>query len=149
MVENGAATVYPGNYSDHVERIKAGVAVPRAPERRPPAGWPGAVPAPPAGETPASQPARTPALRAEQKKREKRIRKIDEEIADLEARIASAERERERNDLLLCSEEVYRDGERTRKIQSQTADLKSMIELLVGKWEALAKEKEELEGAVA
>ena len=69
--------------------------------------------------------------------------------AALEARIAAAERERERNDLLLCSEEVYRDGERMKKIQAQSADLKSMIELLVGKWEALAKEREELEGAVA
>ena len=49
--------------------------------------------------------------------------KIDAEIADLESRIASAERERERNDLLLCSEEVFRDGERSRKIQSQNADL--------------------------
>ncbi len=86
--------------------------------------------------------------RAEQKKREKRIRKIDEEIADLESRIASAERERERNDLLLCSEEIFRDGERSKKIQSQNAELKAMVELLYGKWEALGKEKEELEGAV-
>ena len=85
--------------------------------------------------------------RAEQKKRDKRIKKIDDEIADLEARIASAERERERNDLLLCSEEVYRDGERMKKIQSQNADLKAMIDLLYGKWEALAKEKEEVESA--
>jgi len=87
--------------------------------------------------------------RAEQKKRDKRLRKIDEEIADLESRIASAERERERNDLLLCSEEVFRDGERSRKIQSQNADLKAMIDLLSGKWEVLAREKEELEGVVA
>jgi restriction endonuclease S subunit len=87
--------------------------------------------------------------RSEQKKRDKRLKKIDDEIADLESRIASAERERERNDLLLCSEEVFRDGERSRKIQSQNADLKAMVELLYGKWEALSKEKEELEGAIA
>ena len=43
---------------------------------------------------------------------------------------------------MLCNEEVYRDGERTKKIQAQNADLKAMIELLYGKWEALAKEKE-------
>ena len=85
----------------------------------------------------------------EKRKRDKRIKKIDEEIAALEARIASAERERERNDLLLCSEEIYRDGERMKKIQAQNADLKAMIELLYGKWEALAKERELVEGAVA
>jgi ATP-binding cassette subfamily F protein 3 len=145
VVERGAAEIYPGNYSDHVERVKAGI----VPERRPPVGWPGDVPSPPAAETAAVQPARTPALRTDQRKHAKRLKKIDEEIAALEARIASAERERERNDLLLCSEEVYRDGDRTKKIQAQNADLKSMIELLYGKWEALAKEREELEGAVA
>ena len=64
--------------------------------------------------------------------------------AALEARIASAERERERNELLLCSEEIYRDGERMKKIQAQNADLKAMIELLYAKWEALSKEREEL-----
>jgi hypothetical protein len=72
------------------------------------------------------------------------MKKIDEEIAALETRIASAESERERNDLLLCSEEVFRDGERSKKIQAQNADLKSMIELLYRKWEDLAKEKEEI-----
>jgi hypothetical protein len=85
--------------------------------------------------------------RAEQRQRAKRIKKIDEEIASLETRIASAEADRERNDLLLCSEEVFRDGERVKKIQQQNHDLKAMIELLYGKWESLAKEKEELEGA--
>ncbi|HEX7809586.1 MAG TPA: ABC transporter C-terminal domain-containing protein, partial [Thermoanaerobaculia bacterium] len=86
--------------------------------------------------------------RVEQKVRAKRIKKIDEEIAALEARIASAEGDRERNDLLLCSEEVFRDGERVKKIQQQNHDLKAMINLLYGKWETLSKEKEELESAV-
>ena len=145
VVDNGAAGVYPGNYSDHVERVKAGIAVPRAPEV--------VAPKPPSAPLPAErgEGARRAGegQRAEQKKREKQLKKIDEEIAALEARIASAERERERNDFLLCSEEVYRDGERTRKIQAQNADLKAMIELLIGKWEALAKQREELENAVA
>ena len=81
--------------------------------------------------------------RADQKKRDKRARKIDDEIADLETRIASAEAERDRNDALLCSEEVFRDGERVKKIQQQNHDLKAMIELLTRKWEALSKEKED------
>jgi hypothetical protein len=83
------------------------------------------------------------ATREQQKQRAKRIKKIDEEIAALEARIASAEGERERNELLLCSQEVFRDGERVKKIQQQQSDLKSMIDLLYGKWETLSREKEE------
>ena len=43
---------------------------------------------------------------------------------------------------------MFRDGERSRKIQSQNADLKAMVDLLYGKWETLAREKEELAGAV-
>jgi hypothetical protein len=85
-----------------------------------------------------------PALPDQKKVASKRIKKIDEEIAQLEARIASAESDRERNDLLLCSEEVFRDGERSKKIQQQNNDLKAMIELLYGKWETLSREKEEL-----
>ena len=126
LVEDGQAEVYAGNYSDLVERMKAGIATPK-PLAPPPL---------------AAVRGDGHSKKAEQKKRDRRVRKIDEEIAALEERIASAERERERNDLLLCSEDVYRDGERTRKIQSQNADLKAMIELLYGKWEALAREKE-------
>ena len=74
----------------------------------------------------------------------KRLRKLDEEITALDARIAAAEKERERNDQLLCSEEVFRDGERMKKIHTQNAALKSMVELLYRKWDELAKEREEL-----
>jgi len=128
LVEDGHAEVYGGNYSDLVEKMKVGVAVPKPKPL---------TPAP----LPASQGEGVP-RRDEQKKRDRRIKKIDEEIASLEDRIASAERERERNDLLLCNEDVYRDGERTKKIQAQNAELKAMIELLYGKWETLSKEKE-------
>src|SRR5205814_10133637 len=52
VVDDGAAEIYPGNYSDHVERVKAGLAVPRA------------SPAPAVGaETAPSQQARTTAVR--------------------------------------------------------------------------------------
>jgi ATP-binding cassette subfamily F protein 3 len=128
VIEAGHAEVYAGNYSDLVERPKlsGGQAIPPVPT--------GKIACPP------SKP---------KKKTEKRIKKIEEEIATLEERIASAERERERNDLLLCSEEIYRDGQRMKKIQAQNADLKAMIDLLYRRWEALAKEKEELESEVA
>src|SRR5438067_1504484 len=135
LVEDGHAEVYAGNYSDLAEKMKVGVAVPQPKPLTP-------------GPLPAARGEGVP-RRDEQKKRDRRIKKIDEEITSLEDRIASAERERERNDLLLCNEDIYRDGERTKKIQAQNADLKAMIELLVGKWEALAKEREELVDVVA
>ena len=110
------------------------------------------VPKPTPASTPSPKreeprPAHSSADRVEQKQRAKRIKKIDEEVAALEARIASAESDRERNDLLLCSEEVFRDGDRVKKIQQQNTDLKAMIDLLSAKWETLSREKEELEGA--
>ena len=150
LVEDGSAEIYSGNYSALVERMKAGTAKPvatvaevAAPQ---PAAAPKGAPAPPPAAAPKPQ-LTSDAARAEAKKRGKRIKAIDDEIAQLEGRINAAEAERERNDLLLCSEEVYRDGDRTKKIQTQNADLKSMIDLLYAKWEGLAKEKEELESA--
>jgi ATP-binding cassette, subfamily F, member 3 len=140
LVEDGEAQVYSGNYSELVERFKAGQAMPQKIEVV-------RVPLAPRATAPAAAAAgapKPPVDRGEQRKRDKRVKKIDEEIAQIEARIASAEGERERNDLLLCSEEVFRDGDRSRKIQQQNQDLKAMIELLYGKWETLSNEKDEL-----
>jgi len=143
LVEDGAADIYYGNYSDLVEKMKSGDVVPVVHEAVAP------VPPPkPAAQAPPPPSLNAKADRAEQKKRDKRVKKIEEEIVAIEARIAAAEGERERNDLLLCSEEVYRDGERTKKIQARNADLKAMIDLLYGKWETLSKEKEEAETEV-
>jgi ATP-binding cassette subfamily F protein 3 len=141
VVEDGAAEVYSGNYSELVARLKEGLALPEKIEIAK------AQPVLPSALQPPAPVRRNDAHvdRAEQKKRDKRVKKIDEEIAQIESRIASAEAERERNDLLLCSQEVFRDGERVKKIQQQNHDLKAMIELLSTKWEALAGEKEALE----
>ncbi|HEY2325417.1 MAG TPA: ABC-F family ATP-binding cassette domain-containing protein [Thermoanaerobaculia bacterium] len=136
LVEDGRAAVYSGNYTDLVERFKEGTAIPEKVE---------VVHVQPVLPTKTEPKAHVD--RGEQRKRDKRVKKIDEEMSALEERIAAAERERERNDTLLCSEEVFRDGERVRKIQQQNHDLKSMIDLLYGKWETLAKEKEEGVGA--
>ena len=152
VVEDGRGEVYSGTYTDLVERIKAGEAVPEKAVILSRADGDGSPARKEGGPSPSPRLRMTSngTDRAEQRKREKRIRKIDEEIAQLEARISSAEGERERNELLLCSQEVFRDGERVKKIQQQNADLKAMIDLLSGKWETLAGEKEELEqGALA
>jgi ATP-binding cassette, subfamily F, member 3 len=134
VVEDGGAEVYAGNYSEVTEKLKAGVAAAAK-----------AIPVEdsrPRLSPPPDRRGRLSSTGAEQKKRDKRIKKIDEEIAVLEERIAAAERERERNDQLLCTEEVYRDGERMKKIQAQNADLKAMVDLLYKKWEALSQERE-------
>jgi ATP-binding cassette subfamily F protein 3 len=162
LVEDGAAEVYRGNYSELVTRMKEGTAVPVAQPILPksPAATEPTESVPKAISPAAPSPAQSSATasargdrhpdRSEQRLRSKRIKKIDDEIAQLEARIASAEADRERNDLLLCSEEVFRDGDRVKKIQQQNHDLKAMVDLLYAKWETLAREKEELEqGAVA
>ncbi|HVS33281.1 MAG TPA: ABC-F family ATP-binding cassette domain-containing protein [Thermoanaerobaculia bacterium] len=156
LVEDGTGEVYAGNYSDLVERMRAGAPV-SSPARgggsRPPRGAARNGGAPLGGAAPGAAPpggaAQKQADRGEQRKREKRVKKIEDEMTQLEARIAGAEAERERNELLLCSEDVFRDGERIRKIQAQNGDLKAMIELLYGKWEALGREKEALEGETA
>ncbi|HUR81272.1 MAG TPA: ABC-F family ATP-binding cassette domain-containing protein [Thermoanaerobaculia bacterium] len=135
LVEDGAAEVYSGNYSELAAQFAEGNAKPQTVVLHKPQ---------PKREEPVKQP---PVDRTEQKQRNKRMKKIDEEIAALEARIAGAEGERERNELLLCSQEVFRDGERVKKIQQQQNDLKSMIDLLYARWETLAREKEELESA--
>ncbi len=134
LVEDGDAEVYAGGYSELVERMKAGLATPKKIEV--------VAPAPPPQPRAGDPPPRVD--RTEQKKRDKQLKKIDEELARLEQRIASAEAERERNDLLLCSEEVFKDGDRVKKIQARNADLKAMIELLSRKWEELETQKEEL-----
>jgi ATP-binding cassette subfamily F protein 3 len=141
LVEDGAAEVYSGNYSELVAKFAEGAAAPVA---QPVILSKAKDPQPKREEPPARQ---QPVDRTEQKQRAKRIKKIDEEIAALEARIASAEGERERNELLLCSQEVFRDGDRVKKIAQQQNDLKAMIDLLYAKWETLSREKEDLESA--
>ena len=156
VVEDGAADVYHANYSELVAQFAEGNAKPVVTTTA------GAAPAAPVVETQTKkatvEPVHAPRERneshvdrAEQKQRAKRMKKIDDEIAAIEARIASAEGERERNELLLCAPEVFRDGERVKKIQQQQTDLKAMIDLLYAKWETLAREKEEIEtpGAAA
>jgi ATP-binding cassette subfamily F protein 3 len=145
LVEDGGAEVYHGNYSELAARMKEGTAAPVVTKAVVEDSRPRLADLKPQA---ADAVKLSPDARNEQRRREKRVKKIDEELAQLEARVAAAESERERNDLLLCSEEVYRDGDRTRKIQSQNADLKSMIDLLYAKWETLSKEREEVAGAV-
>jgi ATP-binding cassette subfamily F protein 3 len=127
LVEDGEGSLHAGNYSDLVGRIEREAAeIAAAPK----------VPA---------QAALSQAGPAQDRKaRDKRLKKIEDEISDCEARIGAAESEREANDALLCIEEVYRDGNRTRQIQSANGRLREEIERLYGRWEELSKQRDSL-----
>jgi ATP-binding cassette subfamily F protein 3 len=128
LVEDGEATVHSGNYSDLVQRIASESAqLASAPKKQ--------AADPQLGQKKAS---------GDRRGREKRLRKIEEEIGACEQDISRAEAEREKNDALLCSEEVYRDGIRAREIQSANAALAQQLKSLYERWEELSAERESL-----
>jgi ATP-binding cassette subfamily F protein 3 len=124
LVEDGEAEIHLGNYTQVLERLKAeSAATPPASARR-------------------NSPAQ-PDLdlgRDKQRRRDKRLRKIDERIGTIETSIAEAEKQIESNHAELCNEDVWRDGERVRVLQERTAALQSEIQKLYAEWEGLERE---------
>jgi ATP-binding cassette, subfamily F, member 3 len=132
LVEDGEAEVHDGTYSEVHERLVAREAAAelRRAESKPPATT---------SPSKAANPDRPAELdRFEQRQRDRRVKRIAEEIASVESEIATLEGEKERNELLLCSEEVYRDGERTRQVQAEIATIKSKLDALYTRWDRLA-----------
>jgi ATP-binding cassette subfamily F protein 3 len=125
-VEDGEAEVHAGNYSEVVARLAAESSKAESDAVR--------KPAPKAAAPAQADPSLT---RDEQKRREKQARKAAERAAAIEARIAAAEKEIEAHDLELCSESVWRDGERVRVLQERKGELKSEIERLYAEWEGI------------
>jgi ATP-binding cassette subfamily F protein 3 len=119
IVEDGEAVLHSGTYSDLVERFRREAQ--QVSTRRP-------------SPAPAIQ------LRGESRSADRKKRKVAEEINSIERRIAEIERTREANDLLLCSEEVYRDGTRVRDLQAHNLTLASELSDLYRRWEALLAE---------
>jgi ATP-binding cassette subfamily F protein 3 len=119
IVEDGEAVLHSGTYSDLVERFRREAQ--QVSTRRP-------------SPAPATQP------RGVTRSADRKKRKVAEEINSIERRIAEIERAREANDLLLCSEEVYRDGTRVRDLQAHNLTLASELGDLVRRWEALLAE---------
>src|SRR5258708_23145761 len=77
LVDDGIAGVFDGNYSEYAERLKAGVAVPRKTEAVPLPSLRSRSHAKSSSEAAGPSQANAPKVgRSEQKKREKRIRKI-------------------------------------------------------------------------
>jgi ATP-binding cassette, subfamily F, member 3 len=130
IVEDGEAEVHDGNYSEVVERFKREAALVDSRRQEPSrnAGRPADVP------------------RDDAKRREKRARKIEQELSELESGIAEAESAIERNDMLLCTPEVFNDFERSRAIQKETEELRASLAGLYERWEALGSERDELAG---
>ncbi|HXI14689.1 MAG TPA: ABC-F family ATP-binding cassette domain-containing protein [Thermoanaerobaculia bacterium] len=134
LVEDGEAESHYGNYSDLVEKFKAEAAV--VADKK----------VSPAGKIKGSKVAVPDPVesRVDGKKRDKQLRKLSEELASIEKQIADSEAECGRNDVLLCSEEIYRDGEKTRSLKDATAALKREIEVLYARWDKLSAEREAL-----
>jgi ATP-binding cassette subfamily F protein 3 len=140
LVEDGEAEVHDGTYSQVRERLEA----------RSEAAEAKRVESKPVRQVKAARTEKPPeADRFEQRQRDRRARKIAEEIAAIEAEIALLEGDKERNELLLCSEEVYRDGDRTREVQGEIATVKSKLDALYTRWDRLASEKDGLSAAEA
>jgi ATP-binding cassette subfamily F protein 3 len=125
-VEDGEAEVHAGNYTQVVARLAQEAAEAESAAVRKPV----ARTAPPAQADPA-------VVRDEKRRQEKKSRKAAERVTAIEARIAVAEKEIEAHDLELCSESVWRDGERVRLLQEKNASLRTEIEGLYKEWEGL------------
>lgn len=133
LVEDGEAQVHHGNYSDLVRRFSEEAA--ELAQRKPPAQ--------PLKST-ARDPARTE-TDGDRRAREKRLRRIEEEVTTSEGRIAELESACERDEALLCEEEVYRDQARSREISERLASTKSELERLYERWGALTSERDSLQ----
>jgi ATP-binding cassette, subfamily F, member 3 len=119
IVEDGEAEVHVGNYSQVVERMAAAEA-----------GTPLVAKAP--------EPTRVAQLsREEQKQQERELRRIGDRIAAIQARITAAEATIEANDRELCEENIWKDGERVRLLQENSAALRSELEQLYSEWDEL------------
>ena len=129
LVDDGAAQLYNLTYSDLVARFRKEseeIASRKLPVRKP-------APTPSAPES-----------REEQKKRERRLKKIDSEIASIEERIAALEGECAEHDARLCDEDVYRDGKLVQQIRTDLGKAKAELQTLYRSWDDLSKERDSL-----
>ncbi len=130
LVEDGEAEIHLGNYSEvRARRAAKDVAtVPAA--------------APKQKDSPAAAQKAQPD-RQDKRERDRRARKLEAEISQVETLIAGLESEKEKHDLALCSEEVWRDGEKTRVVKAEITDIKKQLDALYTRWDQLAAVREE------
>ncbi|WP_394219607.1 ABC-F family ATP-binding cassette domain-containing protein [Halobacillus trueperi] len=70
------------------------------------------------------------AAKREERKKNRRIAEIEEEIEQLEARL-------EENEELLCDPDIYQDHERSLEITEDNTQLQTKLEVLMEEWETL------------
>ncbi|HUO84371.1 MAG TPA: ABC-F family ATP-binding cassette domain-containing protein [Thermoanaerobaculia bacterium] len=123
LIRGGNADLHYGNYTEVMERLRTGGSLPEPePEPEPE----------PAAEL----------SRHERKSRDKRVRKLETELARTEERIATLEEEIQKNSALLCEQDVYLDGERVREIQAVNRLQQDELQSLYGIWDDLVRERD-------
>jgi len=143
-VEDGKAEIFQGNYTEVRRRIAEQEAAAAAPVPQAPKAAKATPATSAANPAPAPPQPKAQADRQEQRVRDRRARKLDDEIAQIEKLIAGLESEKEKHDLALCSEEVYRDGEKTRTVQAEIAEIRKQLDALYTRWDRAAAERGEV-----
>jgi ATP-binding cassette subfamily F protein 3 len=89
-----------------------------------------------------SQPFRTSQQIRQQSKDQKRdLRKLEREEGELLAKLDALQGEHSRLEQLLSREEIYRDGERVRKIKEDLEKMATQREQLMKRWELVDKQR--------
>ncbi len=120
-VSDGEAELHYGNYTEVMERLEKQIEPSKA-----------SSPAPVVKETAPKE-----LDRRQQKERDRELRRIDQRIGAIEQEIGNLEKECEKNEMLLCSPEVYENGDRVKAIQDENRKHRSKLEALYREWDEL------------
>lgn len=121
-VDDGKAELHYGNYSEVMERLEK-LVEPEKPRTQ----------APVVKEEPPRE-----LDRRQQKERGRELRRAEQRIGTVESEISRLEKECEKNEMLLCSPEIYEDGERVKAIQDENRQHRSELERLYREWDELS-----------
>jgi ATP-binding cassette subfamily F protein 3 len=129
-VDRGRLTVFLGNYDDYLEQKSrsAATAVSQMPPRIATAK-PSAIPSGPGGR--GGTAAARKDLEREMKAIRSRLHLVEQQIHELEARLAEI-------GLALADPDLYRDGERARAIAQSRKDTEQQVAWLMKEWEDLS-----------
>jgi ATP-binding cassette subfamily F protein 3 len=130
IVEEGEAELHAGNYSDLIARFKEESAI-LASKKAPPQ----------------PQMIARDAGRSDGRQRDRRLKKIGEELTAAESRIAELEKALAENERLLCDPEVFNDIARSRQLAADGTRMRGELETAMARWAELGEERELLAGA--
>ncbi|MHB0969436.1 MAG: ABC-F family ATP-binding cassette domain-containing protein [Thermoanaerobaculia bacterium] len=129
IVEEGEAELHAGNYSDLIARFKEESAI-LASKKAPPQ----------------PQMIARDAGRSDGRQRDRRLKKIGEELTAAESRIAKLEKALAENERLFCDPEVFNDIARSRQLAADGTHMRGELEAAMARWAELGEEKELLAG---